>query len=80
MITAEAEAERLYPSSPLPAYTYYPEQKPELKIILRKLYPDPDQCLQGTWDAYWNKEFPTSCQGLTCFHPYYDGFESPGKI
>ena len=24
MITAEAEAERLYPSSPLPTYTYYP--------------------------------------------------------
>ena len=59
------------------AYTYYPEQRLEPKIIYRLLNPDPDHCLQMTWDAYWDKDFPSSCHGLTCYHPYYDGFESP---
>ena len=35
-------------------------------ITLRKLYPDPSQCYQMTWDAYRNKDSPKSCRGLSC--------------
>jgi hypothetical protein len=46
-------------------------------ITLRKLYPDPSQCVQMTWDALWKKDNPSSCRGLSCLSPYYDGFEPP---
>ena len=59
--------------------SFSPSYRPEPKLMYRLLNPDPDHCLQMTWDAYWNKDFPSSCHGLTCYHPYYDGFESPGK-
>ena len=46
-------------------------------ITLRKLYPDPSQCYQMTWDAYRNKDSPKSCRGLSCLPPYYYGYEAP---
>jgi hypothetical protein len=47
------------------------------RIIFRKLYPDPNNCHQMTWDADWDKMNPSVCRGSSCFRPYYDGPTQP---
>ena len=49
------------------------------RIVVRKLYKDPNNCHLMTWDSQWDKANPSVCRGTTCFRPYFDGETQPGK-
>ena len=47
-------------------------------VIVRKLYKDPTECHQMTWDLYGID--PKSCRGPSCFRPYFSGQVQPDPV
>ena len=57
-------------------FLYVPKQsEPPRIVVVRKLYKDPVECHQMTWDLYGIK--PSKCRGPSCFRPYFSGPVQP---
>jgi hypothetical protein len=46
------------------------------RIVVRKLYKDPVECHQMTWDLYG----PSKCRGPSCFRPSFSGPVRPDPV
>lgn len=47
------------------------------RVVVRKLYEDPNYCHQMTWDRYWGDVKPRFCRGGSCYRPFFNGFDMP---